>query len=67
MSRGVRKRSETMILFFGVQLAPLLYGAAYLVHSFRKRRRGQGMAIGVLLVLHCAVLGLLLWEFLSVP
>ena len=55
-----------MILFFGVQLAPLLYGAAYLVHSFRNRRRGQGIAIGALL-LHCAALGLLLWEFLSAP
>lgn len=56
-----------MILFFGVQLAPLFYGAAYLVHSFRNRRLGQGIAIGALLLLHCAALGLLLWEFLSVP
>ena len=56
-----------MILFFGVQLAPLLYGVAYLVHSFRNRRRGQGIATGVLLLVLSASLSVLLWEFFAVP
>ena len=34
-----------MILFFGMQLVPLGYGIAYLVHSAAKRRKGQAAAI----------------------
>lgn len=56
-----------MILFFGMQLFPLAYAFLYLVHSFRKRRKGQGIATGVLLLLLLASLSVLLWEFLVVP
>ena len=56
-----------MILFFGMQLMPLIYGILYVVHSVRKRRWGQGIAICVLLLLFCASLSVLLWEFLTIP
>ena len=56
-----------MILFFGMQFVPLLYGLLYLVHSFQKRRWGQGIAIGALILILCAVNAVLLWEFLTVP
>ena len=56
-----------MILFFGMQLVPLAYGLVYLVHSFRKGRRGQGIATGVLLLVLSASLSVLLWEFFAVP
>lgn len=56
-----------MILFFGMQLVPIAYAALYLVHSFKKRRKGQGIAIGVLVLVLLAALSILLWEFLAVP
>lgn len=56
-----------MILFFGIQLLPLVYAFTYLRHSMKKRRTGQGIAAGALLLLLCAALAVLLWEYLSVP
>jgi hypothetical protein len=56
-----------MILFFGMQLVPLAYGILYLVHSFRKRRRGQGIAALSLLLVLLASLSVLMWEFLTLP
>lgn len=56
-----------MILFFGMQLIPLTYGMLYVIHSFKTKRRGQGIAAGVLLFVLAAALAVLLWEFLAVP
>lgn len=56
-----------MFLFFGMQLIPLSYGVLYLIHSFRRKRRGQGIAMLVLLLFCLAALTVLLWEFLAVP
>lgn len=62
-----RRGYETVIPFFGMQLIPLAYGLLYLVHSFRTRRRGQVIAIAVLLLLLLSSLTVLLWEFLAAP
>ena len=67
MIRTIRERSDGMILFFGMQLVPLAYGLLYLVHSFRQRRREQGIAILTLLLILAAALSVLLWEYLSAP
>ena len=56
-----------MLAWIAMELAPLLYGAAYLLHSIRKRRYAQALSIGVLLLLAFGALGLLLWEFFAVP
>ena len=56
-----------MALFVMMELVPVVYGFLYLVHSVRKRRRGQGIAIGILLLILIASLGTLLWEYLAVP
>ncbi len=56
-----------MILFFGMQLLPVGYGILYLRHSIRKRRKGQAIAITVLLMLELAISALLLWEYLAMP
>ncbi|MBQ1632451.1 MAG: hypothetical protein II049_06475 [Clostridia bacterium] len=56
-----------MILFFGMQLVPLVYGTMYLIHSFKKKRTGQGIAALSLLLILLASLAVLLWEFLAVP
>ena len=56
-----------MILYFGIQLVPVVYGLLYLVHSFRRRRRGQGIATLALLLVLAALLSVLLWEYLAVP
>jgi hypothetical protein len=56
-----------MILFFGMQLVPLGYGIAYLVHSAAKRRKGQAAAIAALLLIQIAAAGILLWEYLNEP
>ena len=56
-----------MILFFGMQMIPIAYGVLYLVHSVRKRRTGQGIATGVLLLLLLLALSVLLWEYLAAP
>ncbi len=56
-----------MLLLFGMQLLPLGYGILYLLHSVRKRRRGQAIACGALLLILLAILSVLLWEFLTMP
>ena len=56
-----------MILFFGMQLLPLAYGTAYLFHSIRQRRAGQGIAIAILFLLELLLNGTLLWLYLRVP
>ncbi len=56
-----------MLLFFGMQLVPLTYGALYLVHSFKKRRTGQAFAVLALLLLLVASLSVLAWEYLAAP
>lgn len=56
-----------MILFFGMQLLPVGYAILYLRHSVRKRRRGQALAIGVLLLLELSACAVLLWEFCFMP
>lgn len=56
-----------MIRFFLLMLLPLGYCIAYIVHSIRNRHAAQAAAVAVLLLLLCAVLALLLWEFLTLP
>ena len=56
-----------MLGLIGMELVPLLYGIAYLVHSIRKRRWKQTTAVGVLLLLSLGTVGILLWEFFAVP
>lgn len=56
-----------MILFFGMQLFPIGYGLLYLFHSIRKKRGGQAIAIGALLMLELSACIVLLWEFLATP
>ena len=56
-----------MILFFGMQLVPLAYGALYLWHSFKRRRWGQALAALALILLLLASLSVLAWEFLAAP
>lgn len=56
-----------MILFFGMQLIPVVYGVLYLVHSFKRKRRGQGIAALSLLLVLLASLSVLLWEYFAVP
>ncbi len=56
-----------MILLFGMQLIPLMYGVLYLAHSFRMRRTGQGIAALSLLLVLLAALSVLMWEFLTAP
>ena len=52
-----------MIRFFLLMLLPLGYCIAYI----RNRHAAQAAAVAVLLLLLCAVLALLLWEFLTLP
>lgn len=56
-----------MILFFGMQLIPLGYGILYLIHSVKKRRTGQAVAMLVLLLVLLASFTVLLWEFFAMP
>lgn len=56
-----------MLAWILLELAPLLYGAAYLFHSFRLRRFRQAATVSVLLLCLLAAFGILLWEFLAVP
>ena len=56
-----------MILFLSMQLVPLAYASLYLIHSIRKRRKAQGVAILVLMLLLLASIAVLLWEFFAVP
>ena len=56
-----------MIAWMAMELVPLLYGAAYLLHSFHRHRYGQACAVGVLLLLALGATGVLLWEFFAVP
>ena len=56
-----------MVLFLMTELVPIAYGLLYLAHSIRTRRTGQGIVIGILLLLLLAALGTLLWEYLAVP
>ncbi|MBR0507758.1 MAG: hypothetical protein IJJ86_04035 [Clostridia bacterium] len=56
-----------MIWFFGMQLFVLGYGSAYLVHSVKKKRIPQAIAIAALLFLQLAAAGLLLWEYRRMP
>ena len=56
-----------MLLFFGMQLVPLAYGALYLLHSFKKRRAGQAFATLALILLLLASLSVLAWEFFAAP
>lgn len=56
-----------MVLFFGMQLIPVVYGVLYLVHSFKRKRRGQGIAALSLLLVLLASLSVLLWEYFAVP
>lgn len=56
-----------MVLFFGMQLIPVVYGVLYLVHSFKRKRREQGIAALSLLLVLLASLSVLLWEYFAVP
>ena len=56
-----------MIGLFALLLLPLLYGMLYIGHSIRTHRVCQAVAVGVLLLLVLAALGILLWEFFAVP
>lgn len=56
-----------MIVLIGMELLPLGFGLLYLCHSVRRKRRGQAIAIGVLLLVMLAALAVLLWEFYSMP
>lgn len=62
-----RKRSKEMLLYFGMLGLPIAYGVLYLRHSVRKRRRGQAVAFGALLLCLLASAAILLWEFLASP
>ena len=53
--------------WFAMTLAPLLFGASYLIHSLRVRRFRQAAAVAVLLLFALAALAVLLWEYLAVP
>lgn len=52
-----------MIAYFVMQLAPLIYGALYLIHSLRRRRFRQAATVGALLLLTIAALAVLLYRF----
>ena len=56
-----------MILFLGMQLVPLAYGILSLRHSVKRKKRGQAVAFGTLLLLSTAATAALLWEFLAMP
>ena len=56
-----------MILYIGMLLLPLGYGALYLYHSIRRRRIGQAIAVGALLLLCASAGSVLLWEFHTMP
>lgn len=56
-----------MVLYFGMQLIPIAFGVLYLVHSFKRKRRGQGIAALSLLLVLLASLSVLLWEYFAVP
>ncbi len=56
-----------MILFFGMQLITFGYGAAYFVHSIKKKRNAQAIATAAILLVQLAAAGMLLWTFRTTP
>lgn len=56
-----------MILYLLLSLFPVGYGVMYLIHSIRKRRRGQAVSIMALLLLDSALSTVLIWEYLVLP
>ena len=55
----------TVLMLF--ELAPLLYGVAYLIHSLRRRLFRQAASVGVLLLLALAAVAVHLWTYYAMP
>jgi len=56
-----------MLWFLLLLLIPIAYAGLYVLHSVRKKRRKQALAVGSLLMLNLAAAALLLWEFVALP
>lgn len=56
-----------MLWFLLLLLISIAYAGLYVLHSVRKKRRKQALAVGSLLMLNLAAAALLLWEFVALP
>lgn len=56
-----------MLWFFGMQLLPLGYCAAYIGYSLKRHRYKQAVSVGVLTTAELGALALLAWEFFAMP